>query len=148
MTPTTKRWSLGRPKRAVRPTKSSPADDGLLLFANRVQPMLVKRGCMMVNCHSGSMFHDYRLRGGSGGHFGLPATRKNYELTLEQLALESPDVNASRLVRKNLPAVPEYGGILHRGGPLFAEKHDCTDAGAGRGRSTGDADSTSKRRTA
>jgi len=102
-------------------------DDGLLLFANRVQPMLVKRGCMMVNCHSGSMFHDYRLRGGSGGHFGLPATRKNYELTLEQLALESPDLNASRLVRKNLPAVPEFGGMLHRGGPLFAEKHDCTD---------------------
>ena len=102
-------------------------DDGLLLFANRVQPMLVKRGCMMVNCHSGSMFHDYRLRGGSGGHFGLPATRKNYELSLEQLALESPDVNASRLVRKNLPAVPEFGGMLHRGGPLFTEKHDCTD---------------------
>src|SRR3954470_22820599 len=90
--------------------------------------MLVKRGCMMVNCHSGSMFHDYRLRGGSGGHFGLPATRKNYDFTLEQLALDSPDVNASRLLRKNLPAVPEYGGILHRGGPLFTEKHDCTDA--------------------
>jgi len=103
-------------------------DDGLLLFANRVQPMLVKRGCMMVNCHSGSMFHDYRLRGGSGGHFGLPATRKNYDFTLEQLALESADVNASRLVRKNLPASPEVGGLVHRGGPLFAEKHDCTDA--------------------
>jgi len=101
-------------------------DDGLLFFANRVQPVLVKRGCMMVNCHSGSMFHDYRLRGGSGGHFGLPATRKNYELTLEQLALESPDVNASRLIRKNLPPVAEYGGLLHRGGPLFTEKHDCT----------------------
>lgn len=101
-------------------------DDGLLFFANRVQPMLVKRGCMMVNCHSGSMFHDYRLRGGSGGHFGLPATRKNYALTLEQLALESPDVNASRLIRKNLPPVAEYGGLLHRGGPLFTEKHDCT----------------------
>lgn len=103
-------------------------DDGLLLFANRVQPVLVKRGCMMFNCHSGSMFHDYRLRGGSGGHFGLPATRKNYELTLEQLALEAPDVNASRLIRKNLPPVPEFGGILHRGGPLFAEKHDCSAA--------------------
>ncbi|MES1177801.1 MAG: hypothetical protein ABUL62_25980 [Myxococcales bacterium] len=102
-------------------------DDGLLAFANRVQPMLVKRGCMMVNCHSGSMFHDYRLRGGSGGHFGLPATRKNYAFTLEQLALESPDVNASRLIRKNLPPVPEFGGMLHRGGPLFAGKHDCTD---------------------
>ncbi|HEY3667239.1 MAG TPA: hypothetical protein VGL19_14625, partial [Polyangiaceae bacterium] len=104
------------------------ADAGLLIFASRVQPILVKRGCMMVNCHSGSMFHDYRLRGGSGGHFGLPATRKNYAFTLEQLALESADVNASRLIRKNLPAVSEYGGILHRGGPLFTEKHDCTDA--------------------
>ena len=114
----------GGPTDQVVPGK----DDGLLLFADRVQPMLVKRGCMMVNCHSGSMFHDYRLRGGSGGHFGLPSTRKNYDFTLEQLALESPDVNASRLVRKNLPAVPEYGGLVHRGGPLFAEKHDCTEA--------------------
>jgi hypothetical protein len=103
-------------------------DDGLLLFADRVQPMLVKRGCMMVNCHSGAMFHDYRLRGGSGGHFGLPATRKNYAFTLEQLALESPDFNASRIVQKNLPPTDQYGGMAHRGGPLFTEKHDCTDA--------------------
>jgi WD40-like Beta Propeller Repeat len=103
-------------------------DDGLLFFANRVQPMLVKRGCMMVNCHSGSMFHDYRLRGGSGGHFGLPATRKNYAFTLEQLALDSPDFNASRIVRKNLPPFPQYGGMLHRGGALFGDKYSCTDA--------------------
>lgn len=111
----------GGPTDQVVPGK----DDGLLLFADRVQPMLVKRGCMMVNCHSGSMFHDYRLRGGSGGHFGFPATRKNYDFTLEQLALESPDLNASRLARKNLP--PEAGGLVHRGGSLFAEKHECTD---------------------
>jgi WD40-like Beta Propeller Repeat len=103
-------------------------DDGLLFFANRVQPMLVKRGCMMVNCHSGSMFHDYRLRGGSGGHFGLPDTRKNYAFTLQQLALESPDFNASRIVRKNLPPDAQFGGMLHRGGPLFTEKYQCTDA--------------------
>ena len=32
----------------------------------------------------------------------MPATRKNYELSLEQLALESPDPRASRLLRKNL----------------------------------------------
>ncbi|HWZ91895.1 MAG TPA: hypothetical protein VNW92_23690, partial [Polyangiaceae bacterium] len=103
-------------------------DDGLLFFADRVQPMLVKRGCMMVNCHSGSMGHDYRLRGGSGGHFGLPATRKNYALTLEQVALEAPDFNASRIVQKNLPPDAQFGGIVHRGGPLFTEKFDCTDA--------------------
>lgn len=106
---------------------TSPADDPeFRLFAERVQPMLVKRGCMQLGCHSVTMFHDYRLRGGSGGHFGLPATRRNYRLTLEQLALESPDPNASRLFRKNLP--PEAGGILHRGGPLFAgdgRPEDC-----------------------
>ncbi|HET9930643.1 MAG TPA: hypothetical protein VFQ35_08145, partial [Polyangiaceae bacterium] len=95
-----------------------PADAGFPFFAERVQPMLVKRGCMMLGCHSAAMFHDYRLRGGSGGHFGLPATRKNYELSLEQLALESPTPNASRIIRKNLP--PDAGGIIHRGGPLFA----------------------------
>src|SRR5690606_27604275 len=45
-----------------------PTEPGFLFFAKRVQPMLVKRGCMQLNCHSSSMFHDYRLRGGSGGH--------------------------------------------------------------------------------
>jgi hypothetical protein len=94
-----------------------PTDENFLFFADRVQPMLVKRGCMMLGCHSASMFHDYRLRGGSGGQFSLPATRKNYELTLEQLALESPDPNASRLLKKNLS--PAQGGIKHRGGNLF-----------------------------
>jgi hypothetical protein len=111
-----------------------PDDPGFLMFAERVQPMLVKRGCMMLGCHSAAMFHDYRLRGGSGGHFGLPATRKNYELTLAQLALESPNPNASRILRKNL--VPGAGGILHRGGPLFAaygkpEACDLTAAESG-----------------
>lgn len=108
-----------------------PSDPGFELFASRVQPMLVKRGCMMLGCHSAAMFHDYRLRGGSGGHFGLPATRKNYELTLEQVALESPDPNASRVLRKNLP--PDAGGMLHRGGSLFAahgRPQDCDLAAA------------------
>jgi hypothetical protein len=102
-----------------------PSEAGFSFFASRVQPMLVKRGCMMLGCHSAAMFHDYRLRGGSGGHFGLPATRKNYELSLEQLALEHPDPTASRLVRKNLP--PGGGGMLHRGGPLFAGRPETCD---------------------
>jgi len=79
---------------------------------------------MMLGCHSASIFHDYRLRGGSGGHFGLPATRRNYELTLDQVALESPDPNASRLLRKNLPPTASGGGMLHRGGSLFASGGD------------------------
>lgn len=99
-----------------------PTNDGFFFFASRVQPMLVKRGCMMLGCHAPAMFHDYRLRGGSGGHFGLPATRTNYALSLEQLALEGPTVNSSRLVRKNL--LLERGGMLHRGGSLLASGGD------------------------
>src|SRR5688572_9276426 len=99
-----------------------PTNGGFSFFASRVQPMLVKRGCMMLGCHSPAMFHDYRLRGGSGGHFGLPATRTNYDLSLEQLALEAPNVNSSRLVRKNL--LLERGGMLHRGGSLLASGGD------------------------
>jgi hypothetical protein len=108
------------------PTNTSTTP-GFEFFADRVQPMLVRRGCMMLGCHSSAMFHDYRLRGGSGGHFGLPATRKNYELTLEQLALDAPNPEASRLVRKNLVPAPDGPGILHRGGPLLAEHVEPCD---------------------
>ena len=38
-------------------------DPAFLFFAHKVQPMLVKKGCMMIQCHSASMFHDYRLHG-------------------------------------------------------------------------------------
>jgi WD40 repeat protein len=104
----------------------APEDPGFSLFAERVQPMLVKKGCMQLGCHSPTMGHDYRLRGGSAGHFGLPATRRNYELSLEQISLESSDPNASRLIRKNLPPLTR-GGIVHRGGSLFADAGDVAD---------------------
>jgi hypothetical protein len=114
----------------------------LTFFADRVQPMLVKKGCMMLQCHSAAMFHDYRLRGGSGGSFSYAATVKNYELSLEQLGVDSPDFNASRIARKNLyrpevagttiptftpgqdagpPPTAQPLGMLHRGGPLFED---------------------------
>ncbi len=95
---------------------------GFSYFARRVQPVLVRKGCLQLQCHSSSSFHDYRLRGGAGGSFSFSATRKNYELSLAQLALESDDPRASRLVRKNLFR-PELGGvgIVHRGGPLFED---------------------------
>jgi WD40 repeat protein len=103
-----------------------PDEPGFELFAGRVQPMLVKKGCMQLGCHSPTMGHDYRLRGGSAGHFGLPATRRNYELSLEQIALESSDPNASRIIRKNLPPLTR-GGIVHRGGALFANAGDVAN---------------------
>jgi len=106
------------------PPDFGPIDPNFAFFAHRVQPLLVKKGCMMLSCHSAAQFHDYRLRGGSGGSFSFVATRRNYELTLAQLSLESEDVQASRLVRKNLfrrDIVANSAGITHRGGPLFED---------------------------
>jgi hypothetical protein len=115
--------------RAHGPPELPEASAGFAFFSNKVQPMLVKKGCMMMQCHSATMFHDFRLRGGAGGTFSLNATRKNYELSLAQMSLESDDLDASRMVRKNLyrPGVcgvagcEEPRGIAHRGGPLLED---------------------------
>jgi hypothetical protein len=111
------------------PAKVDRTDPGFVFFAHKVQPILVKKGCMMIQCHSASMFHDYRLHGGSGGSFSLSATRQNYDLTITQMALESDDPNASRVVRKNLYRPEVCGvtgcdkpqGLTHRGGPLLED---------------------------
>lgn len=108
---------------------SDQNDPAFLFFAHKVQPALVKKGCMMMQCHSASMFHDYRLHGGSGGNFSLSATKQNYELSLAQMAIETDDPNASRMVRKNLYRPEVCGvagcdkpvGIAHRGGPLLED---------------------------
>ena len=99
-------------------------DPGLRFFANRVQPVLVRKGCMFLGCHSPSMFHDLRLRGGAGGVFSRIATRRNHEMSLHQLALESANPNDSRIIAKNLfPASDVSGGqgVAHRGGSLFED---------------------------
>ena len=106
------------------PAEFGTLDANFLFFAHKVQPVLAKKGCMMVQCHSASLFHDYRLRGGSGGSFSLSATKRNYDLSLAQLSVESVDPNASRLIKKNLyrPGLaPGAIGIAHRGGPLFED---------------------------
>jgi hypothetical protein len=125
------------------PADFGAVDPQLAFFAHKVQPILVKKGCMMLQCHSAAQFHDYRLRGGAGGSFSFSATRRNYDLSLAQLSIESEDVNASRLVRKNLFR-PELAngsqGLLHRGGPLFedfaganATGKACDEANGGKG---------------
>ena len=99
-------------------------EEGLRFFANRVQPVLIREGCMFLNCHSPAMFHDLRLRGGSGGHFGRIATVRNYMMTRDLLALDSPDPNESRVIAKNLfPAEQVAGspGLFHRGGSLLED---------------------------
>jgi hypothetical protein len=145
---------------AATATYPKDASPNLLFFAHRVQPMLVKKGCMMLQCHSAAMFHDYKLRGGSGGSFSYAATLKNYQLSLAQLGVDSADFNASRIARKNLyrpelaalplptytpgqdaqvgsgpdgQGLPQYLGMIHRGGPLF---EDFKPAPLGNGRIT------------
>jgi hypothetical protein len=115
------------------PPQPANLDSGFLFFAKRVQPVLVKKGCMMAQCHSASMFHDYRLRGGSAGSFSLHASQRNYAFSVAQMSFESDDVNASRLVRKNLyrPEVMAGSeGITHRGGPLLEDFRSQLATGA------------------
>ncbi len=116
---------------------AAPDDTGLdpafLFFAQKVQPILVKKGCMMSQCHSAAMFHDYRLRGGSAGSFSLTATMRNYTFSVAQMSFESDDVSSSRLVRKNLYRPEVFNGsngIAHRGGPLFEDFGDSLPSGA------------------
>jgi len=110
--------------KAHGPLVTAGLGEGFTFFAHRVQPVLVRKGCMQMQCHSPSIFHDYRLRGGASGSFSLTATRKNYTLSLAQLALESEDIRASRLVRKNLFRPDQFAGgvgIVHRGGALLED---------------------------
>jgi hypothetical protein len=107
---------------APKPANLTPE---FTFFAQMVQPVLVKKGCMMAQCHSAGMFHEYRLRGGSAGSFSLTTTQKNYDFTVAQMSFESDDVNASRLVRKNLYRAGLGSiGSTHRGGPLFEDFGD------------------------
>ncbi len=116
------------------PLKPGSLDPAFMFFAQKVQPILVKKGCMMAQCHSAAMFHDFRLRGGSAGSFSLTATRKNYAFALAQMSLESDDVNASRLVRKNLYRSDQFSdssGVFHRGAPLLEDFGDNHAISAG-----------------
>ncbi len=105
----------------LHPTGAPP---GLAYFADRVQPVLVRKGCFFSNCHGPAMFHDLRLRGGSQGAFSRIATMRNYETSRLLLSIESTDPNDSRIVAKNLyrpDQVAGARGIAHRGGALFED---------------------------
>ena len=96
--------------------------------------MLVKKGCMMAQCHSAAMFHDYRLRGGSAGSFSLNTTLRNYTLHRRADVVRERRREPSRLVRKNLYRPEVFSGsngITHRGGPLLEDFGD-TPADAAR----------------
>jgi hypothetical protein len=116
------------------PPQPQNLDPAFVFYSQMVQPLLAKKGCMMAQCHSAGMFHDFRLRGGSAGSFALTTTQKNYAFTIGQMSFESDDVNASRLVRKNLyrPELcggPNGEGLTHRGGPLLEDFSSQLPAG-------------------
>lgn len=122
------RWAEDIAARRPELLRMQLDDDGMRFFADRVQPLLVRKGCMFLACHSPAMFHDLRLRGGSRGEFSEIATRKNYEMSKLMLALEASDAGQSRLVAKNLcPAELGGGGVKHRGGALFEDFGSCAD---------------------
>jgi hypothetical protein len=102
-----------------------PADDtpGFTYFADQVMPVMLKRGCAMPQCHSPQGFNDFRLRAGSRGFFSPLALIRNYENTkAEFIALDTPDPNESRILKKNV--ADEFGGIVHRAGPTLLSIED------------------------
>jgi hypothetical protein len=108
-------WAVKAQTAAAEPPAPSA---GEAFFAANVMPMMIRRGCALEGCHSPNGFNDFRLRPGGPGFMSRQALHRNYETTLtEFLALDSPDVRQSRLVKKNL--LPSSGGIPHRGGPLL-----------------------------
>ncbi|MEZ4256115.1 MAG: hypothetical protein R3A78_10480 [Polyangiales bacterium] len=121
---TLRTWAEDVAENSPELLRDDDPNEGLRFFANRVQPVLVRKGCMFLNCHSPSMFHDLRLRGGSQGVFSRTATRRNYEMSKALLAYESSDPNDSRIIAKNLypgTDVPDGQGMAHRGGFLFED---------------------------
>jgi hypothetical protein len=102
------------------PPKARDRSRGEAFFGDFVMPVLLGRGCAFEACHSPAGFNDFRLRPGMVGFLSPFALRRNYETALwEFMAIDTPDVRQSRLVKKNLFAAPDGAGITHRGGALL-----------------------------
>lgn len=114
-------WAEDLVNRVPDSISGNEDDPGYRFFINRVQPVLVRKGCMALNCHS-PVSLKFQLRGGSQGSFSSFARHRNYALARKLLALESPDPTDSRLVAKNLfPPEMNGAGIAHRGASLFED---------------------------
>lgn len=100
----------------------SPPDEEPLtplaqLYAETVQPVLVRKGCMLTNCHGAGASNSLVLDAGVLGQIDRTATMHNYRKVAFHLNLDTPDPMMARIVRKTIP--PEHGGIFHRGGNNF-----------------------------
>jgi len=93
-------------------------DPGKTFFADRVQPLLLVRGCAFEACHSPSATNDFKLRAGSQGFFSAVSLDRNYRLLKDEfMAMEVPDPRRGRAVAKAILAAD--GGMNHRGGPVL-----------------------------
>jgi WD40-like Beta Propeller Repeat len=104
-------------------------DPGRAFFADRVQPLLLVRGCAFEACHSPDATNDFKLRSGSQGFFSAISLERNYQLLkTEFMAMEVPDARRGRAISKSILEVD--GGIGHRGGPILggARPADCPGA--------------------
>ncbi|HWO24842.1 MAG TPA: hypothetical protein VNO30_39140 [Kofleriaceae bacterium] len=113
-------WADTVKKRPFAPT----SDMGRTFFAERVQPVLLQRGCAFQACHSPQSSNDFKLRSGAVGFFSPVALEKNYQLLKEEfMALEFPDARRGRAVAKTILEEDERydapAGIPHRGGPVL-----------------------------
>jgi WD40-like Beta Propeller Repeat len=109
---------------SVRKRPFTLTEPGFTFFKDRVQPLLLQRGCAFQACHSPQSSNDFKLRSGAVGFFSPVALEKNYQLLKEEfMALEFPDARRSRAVAKTILEEDDRydapGGIPHRGGPVL-----------------------------
>ena len=86
-------------------------------YAEVIQPVMLKKGCMRGNCHGAGSSNFLAFDPGVVGEFDSHAVLQNYKKVVLFLNLEGPDALLSRLIRKNIPQA--QGGIFHRGGNNF-----------------------------
>jgi hypothetical protein len=109
---------------AVGPLDAPDESPGYDYFEKEVMPVVLQRGCAMPQCHSPQGFNDFRLRAGSRGFFSPLALRRNYEATRREfIAVDTPDPNQSRILKKNVSSA--HGGITHRAGITLLEGRDA-----------------------
>lgn len=105
---------------------------GKQFFKDKVQPILIARGCSFEACHSPAASNDLKLRSGTQGFFSAVALEKNYDLVRDEfMAIEFPDARRGRVVAKTILAndarTNAVGGIAHRGGPVLENPGSPSD---------------------
>ncbi len=110
-------WAEAQPMERAQPLSSLAQR-----YAEDVQPLLARSGCMITNCHGSGASNSLIFDPGVLGEFDDGATLRNYEKVAFHLNLDTPDPRMARIVRKIIPV--DRGGIFHRGGNELFEEDD------------------------